>query len=204
MTTFAEEFQVLSDGLFHWSVYEPTVKCEISCIALKTASGLVVIDPVPLSDEAWKKLLDVGALRAVLLTSGNHVRHSDVLRKQHKVPIVTAPATRRDIVEIKCDVVLLETELLYGIAPIAIPGATPGETAFFSNTGVMILGDAITNTNPEKGLEFLPDKYCTDSQQNRLSLKKLLNYDFHTLIFAHGLPVTSKAKEKLSVLLATS
>ena len=204
MTTFAEEFQVLGDGLFHWSVYDPEVKCETSCAALKTASGLVVIDPVPLSDAAWKKLLDIGALRAILLTNGNHVRHADGLRKQHKVPIVTAPATRRDIVGIKCDVVLLETELLYGIAPIAIPGATPGETAFFSNTGVMILGDAIINTDPEKGLEFLPDKYCTDSQQNRLSLKKLLNYDFHTLIFAHGLPVTSRAQEKLNALLATS
>jgi glyoxylase-like metal-dependent hydrolase (beta-lactamase superfamily II) len=204
MTAFAEEFQVLSDGLFHWSVYEPTVKCELSCAALKTSSGLVVIDPVPLSDAAWKKLLDIAALRAILLTNGNHVRQADVLRKQHKVPIVTAPAARRDIVEIKCDVVLLETELLYGIAPIAIPGATPGETAFFSNTGVMVLGDAIINTDPEKGFEFLHDKYCADPQQNRLSLKKLLGYDFHTLIFAHGLPVTSRAKENLRALLATS
>ncbi|HEY0257408.1 MAG TPA: hypothetical protein VGC39_08190 [Candidatus Methylacidiphilales bacterium] len=120
------------------------------------------------------------------------------------MPIVTAPATRRDIVGIKCDVVLLETELLYGIAPIAIPGATPGETAFFSNMGVMVIGDAIINTDSEKGLEFLQDKYCADSQQNRLSLKKLLNYDFHTLIFAHGSPVTSHVKEKLSALLSTS
>jgi glyoxylase-like metal-dependent hydrolase (beta-lactamase superfamily II) len=204
MTAFADEFQVLSDGVFYWSVYDPTVKCEISCAALKTGSGLVVIDPVPLAEAAWKKLLDIAALRAILLTNGNHLRESDVLRKHHKVPIVTAPATRRDIIGIKCDVVLLETELLYGIAPIPIPGATPGETAFFSNTGVMILGDAIINTDPEKGLEFLQDKYCADPQQNRLSLKKLLKYDFHTLIFAHGLPVTSHAKEKLGALLASS
>jgi glyoxylase-like metal-dependent hydrolase (beta-lactamase superfamily II) len=204
MTTFAEEFQVLSEGVFHWSVYEPTVKCEISCAALKTGSGLVVIDPVPLADTAWKELLAIGPLRAILLTNGNHLRDADLLRKHHKVPIVTAPATRHDIVGTKCDVVLLETELLYGIAPIAIPGATPGETAFFSNSGVMVLGDAVINTDPEKGLEFLQDKYCADPRQNRLSLKKLLNYDFHTLICAHGMPVTSKVKEKLSALLASS
>jgi len=201
MTIHADEFQALGANLFHWSVYDPNLKCDLGCAALKTSSGLVLVDPVPLSDAAWKDLLKIAPVRAILLTNGNHVRCADVLRKLHQVPIVTAPATRRDIVEIKCDVVLLENELLYGIAPIAIPGATPGETAFYSNTGVMLLGDAIINTNSEKGLEFLPDKYCTDAEQNRLSLKKLLGYDFHTLTFAHGAPLTSHAKEKLSALL---
>jgi len=204
MTIHADEFQALSETLFHWSIYDPTLKCELCCAALKTGSGLVVVDPVPLSDAAWNDLLKIAPLRAILLTNGNHVRCADALRKQHKVPIVTAPVTRRDIVEIKCDVVLLETELLYGIAAISIPGATPGETAFYSNTGVMLLGDAIINTSPEKGLEFLPDKYCTDAEQNRLSLRKLLSYDFHTLTFAHGTPLTSHAKEKLSTLLNQS
>ena len=35
--------------------------------------------------------------------------------------------------------------------------------------GVMILGDAVINTDSEKGLEFLPDKYCADARQNRES-----------------------------------
>jgi glyoxylase-like metal-dependent hydrolase (beta-lactamase superfamily II) len=205
MTTSADEFQVLSEGVvFYWSAYDPAVKCELSCCALKTGSGLVVIDPAPLADAAWKELLAVASLRAILLTNGNHVRQADALRKLHKVPIVTAPAARRDIIEIKCDVVLLETELLYGISPIAIPGATVGETAFFANTGVMVLGDAVIHTDSEKGLELLPDKYCADPAQNRISLRKLLNYDFHTLIVAHGTPVTSHAKEKLNALLQSS
>jgi len=96
---------------------------------------------------------------------------------------------------------LLETELLYGIAPIAVPGATPGETAFYSNTGVMVIGDAVINGGLEKGLQLLPAKYCTDADQNKLSLRKLLDYNFHTLAFAHGLPITSGAKEKLAALL---
>lgn len=201
MTTCADEFQSLGNVGFYWSVYEPTLKCDMGCTALKTDSGLVVIDPVPLAEEAWKEILKNRPLRAILLTNGNHVRHADVLRKLHKVPIVTAPATNRDIIEIKCDVVLLETELLYGISPVYLPGATVGETAFFSQAGVMALGDAIINTDPQKGMEFLPDKYCHDPEQNRLSLKKLLQFDFHTLTFAHGLPVASNAKEKLNALL---
>jgi len=60
MTTHAEEFQALSDTLYHWSVYAPDVKCEIGCTALKAGSGWVVIDPVPLSLRG--ALLEAGAV----------------------------------------------------------------------------------------------------------------------------------------------
>ena len=201
MSTHADEFQALSDTLYHWSVYEPAVKCEIGCTALRLPSGWVIADPVPLAEPAWKELLALAPLRAVLLTNGNHVRDAVALRDKHQVPIVTAPDTRRDITELRPDVTLLPNELLYGVTAIAIPGATQGETAFYSKTGVMILGDAVINTSTEAGLEFLPDKYCTDAAQNRASLRKLLDYDFHTLTLAHGSPVTTRAKEKLSALL---
>jgi glyoxylase-like metal-dependent hydrolase (beta-lactamase superfamily II) len=201
MTAHADEYQALSDTLYHWSVYEPAVKCEIGCAALRLPSGWVVIDPVPLADAAWQELLALAPLRAILLTNGNHVRDTVALRDKHQVPVVTAADTRRDITELHPDITLLPGELLYGIIAIAIPGATPGETAFYSKTGVMILGDAVINTSTERGLELLPDKYCTDAEQNRASLRKLLDYDFHTLILAHGTPITSRAKEKLSALL---
>jgi glyoxylase-like metal-dependent hydrolase (beta-lactamase superfamily II) len=200
MTTHADEFQALSDTLCHWSVYDPAVRCEIGCTALKLPSGWVVIDPVPLAEAAWKELLAMAPLRAILLTNGNHVRDTLALRAQHRVPVVTAADTRRDIAELRPDVTLLPGELLYGIMAIAIPGATPGETAFYSKTGVMILGDAVINTSPEAGLEFLPDKYCANAEQNRASLRKLLDFDFHTLTLAHGAPVTTRAKEKLGAL----
>ena len=201
MPAHADEFQALSDTLYHWSVFEPAVKCEIGCSALKLASGWVVIDPVPLAPDEWKELLALAPLRAILLTNGNHVRDSIALRDLHKVPVVTAPDTRRDITELRPEITLLPGELLYGICAIAIPGATPGETAFLSNTGVMMLGDAVINTSTERGLEMLPDKYVTDAKQNRASLRNLLKFDFHTLTFAHGAPVTANAKQKLTTLL---
>ena len=99
---------------------------------------------------------------------------------------------------------LLPGELLYGIKAIPIPGATPGETAFYSNAGGLILGDAVINTSTERGLEFLPDKYCTDAKQNRESLRQLLTLDFKILTLAHGAPVVDRAKDKLTALLNSS
>ena len=204
MKAEAEEFQALSDTLYHWSVYEPEVKCEIGCVALKVPSGWVVVDPVPLADPAWKELLELAPVRAILLTNGNHVRDAVALKDKHKVPVVTAPDTRRDITELRPEVTLLPNEMLYGIISISIPGATPGETAFYSRTGVMMLGDAIINTSTQTGLEFLPDKYCDDAKQNRASLRRLLDFDFHILTVAHGAPVTTRAKDKLAALLNSS
>jgi glyoxylase-like metal-dependent hydrolase (beta-lactamase superfamily II) len=204
MNSQAAEFHKLNDTTCVWSVYEPSVKCEIGCTALKSSSGWVVIDPVPLSQAAWDELLAEAPLRAILLTNGNHVRDAASLSKRHKVPIVTAPDTRRDITELRPEVTLLPGELLYGIQAIPIPGATPGETAFYSNSGVMILGDAVINTATDRDLELLPDKYCTDAKQNRESLRKLLAFDFQILTMAHGMPLTKNAKVKLAALLDSS
>jgi glyoxylase-like metal-dependent hydrolase (beta-lactamase superfamily II) len=204
MTSQAAEFQMLSDVVCVWSVYEPSVKCEIGCTALKAGSGWVVIDPVPLSEASWDELLAEAPLRAILLTNGNHVRDAVSLRDRHKVPVATAPDTRRDIAELLPEIALLPGELLYGIQAIPIPGATPGETAFLSNTGALVLGDAVINVSTERGLEFLPDKYCTDAKQNRESLRKLLAFDFKILTLAHGAPVVDRAKAKLTALLNSS
>ena len=111
MPAHADEFQALSDSLYHWSVYEPAVKCEIGCVALRLESGFVVVDPVPLVEAAWKDLLALAPLRAILLTNGNHVRDTVALRKQHHVPIVTGADARRDVTELRPDITLLPNEL---------------------------------------------------------------------------------------------
>ena len=201
MTACADELQQVSDSLFHWSVYDPAIKCELGSIAVKVASGLVVVDPIPLAGDAWAELLAGSPLRAILLTNGNHARDAEALRAKHQVPIVTAPAAHRELAPLVPDVVLLENELIYGASVIPIPGATEGETAFHFGNGVLALGDAVIHLDSEKGLELLPDKYCHDPRENRRSLEKLLALDFHTLTFAHGLPVTQRAKEKLRALL---
>jgi glyoxylase-like metal-dependent hydrolase (beta-lactamase superfamily II) len=200
---FAEEFQALNDAVYYWSVYDPAMKCDVGSTALRTSGGLVVIDPIPLAETAWNDLLARAPLRAVLLTNGNHARHAAALREKYQVPVVTAAATRKDLPDVKPDVLLLENEMVYGIAAIPVPGATAGETAFYFRTAAtLVLGDAVINVDPEKGLEFLPDKYCADPAQNRASLRKLLDLDFNAVTFAHGLPVTTRAREKWAALVS--
>ena len=201
--TRADDLHALGENLYYWSVYESALKCDLACTALHVTSGLVIIDPIPLIDSAWQELMEMAPLRAVLLTNANHVRDAERLRKLYQVPIAAAPAARKAITELKPDIILLENEVTYGIAPIFLPGAAPGETAFYAKAaGVLTLGDAVVNVSTERGLELLPDKYAENPEQNRASLRKLLTLDFHTLTFAHGTPITTHAREKLSALLS--
>jgi len=202
MTARADELQAVSDTLFHWSVYDPSCKCEVDSIAVKVASGLVVVDPVPLDDEAWAELTVASPLRAILITSGNHARNAESLRQKHSVPIVTSIGAHKALAPLVPDVTLLDNELIYGASAISVPGGGPGETAFLFAEGVLVLGDAVINLDSEKGLQLLADKYCEDPRELRRSLGKLADLQFHTLAFAHGTPVTQRAKEKLRALIS--
>jgi len=52
----ADEFQALSDTLYHWSVFEPSVKCEIGCTAFKAGERLGGSSiPMPLAEPAGEK-----------------------------------------------------------------------------------------------------------------------------------------------------
>lgn len=203
MSARAEEFQSLSATLIYWSFYNPALKCEMGSTALRTPDGLVVIDPSPLSPDAWKELLADDPLRAIFLTNSNHEREAVILQKRYGAQIAAAADAVPEITALKPNLILADREKFYGLTAIAIPGATLGETAFHApENGVMVVGDAVINLSPTEGLELLPNKYCADAKQNRISLKKLLDFDFHTLTFAHGLPVTVRAKARLAELLS--
>lgn len=194
----AEEFQVVAPNLCVWSAYSPEIKAELYSTAYINSGSIELIDPVELSEPAWNDLLKLGTPRSVLLTSGNHLRDADLYRKKCRIPVVGSVGTREDLGK-EVDVVLFGTEVIHGLKPVPLPGGGPGETAFLSADGVLILGDVLISMGGE--LAVLPDKYCTDAKKLRESLRKLLDLEFNTVTFAHGLPLTQKAKERLAAVI---
>jgi Metallo-beta-lactamase superfamily len=195
----AAEFQRVAPGVFHWQVFEPAVKCDLSACALVTPDGLVFIDPLPLAGVALDALAASASPLAILLTSGNHERAADDFRRRFHVPICATAAAAASM-STAVDRTLLDG----GTAPgamrvIALPSAGPGEVAFIGN-GVACIGDAVINLDAH-GFSLLPPKYCADSRRLSGDLRKLLSYDFRILTFAHGPPLTQCARERLETLL---
>ena len=190
------EYSMIRPGLFHWQGYESEVKCDCSSTAIVTSAGLIFLDPIPLAEGALKDLVaeSFSAPAAVVLTSGNHQRESLALAKRFGIPVY-APVDAGD--DIIADQRFLSGDPVAGLESIALPGFGPGETAFLQE-GVLILGDALINLEPE-GLRPLPEKYREDKKQSLRSLENLKGLKPEFLLFAHGHPIIQNASGRLAV-----
>lgn len=190
------EVQRLDAALTIWSRYDSTVKAELFSTALAVGSKIFLIDPIALGDDDPPI---GGAVTGIVVTNANHRRASADFSAKFAAPIyamreATAPGAR----ELRDGDVLADD-----LQIIAIEGAAPGEIALFSSRdqGLLIVGDALINFG-SNGFNFLPAKYCSDSKRMRKSLSKLLDLNFERMLFAHGTPIMSKARDRLSTLIA--
>jgi len=180
----AEEIEPVAGGVWIWHVYDPTVKAELFSTALETSGGVYLIDPIALASDAVAELTELGRIAGIVVTNENHNRAGRDFADQFQVPIHERT--------LKSD----------GLIGIPIDGAPAGEIAILSERdgGTMVIGDALINFEPY-GFSLLPAKYCSDRKAMRLSLGKLLDYSFDRMLFAHGMPILSGARQRLEQLL---
>lgn len=198
------EFKKVAPGVVTWSVYSEDCKTHCFGHAVTHQENLVLIDPIlPASLEIWNKIMKLGTPNLIILTNGNHERHSLKVAKEYGIPI-GACATAVSELSRKPEIILDGQVKMQGLRPLRCPGGGHGELALYSeSTKTLVLGDSVINL-PETGFQLLPEKYCTDPAQLKRSLATLLNFDFDILLMAHGVPLTSSAKSKLRNLLKQS
>lgn len=196
-----DEIQRVNERLVFWQGYEPAVKVDLSSHAWLTAQGWVLIDPIPLRDEALAELRGGEKVAAIVLTNGNHERAAADYQKKTGARIFAHEGARGalsdgDVQWIK------DTEEVCGLAAIHLPGFAAGEIALHApeGGGIVMMGDALVNLE-STGFALLPDKYCDDPKLARESAQKLLQFSFELMTFAHGLPIIAGAKRRLKQLL---
>jgi hypothetical protein len=197
----ADEVQQITPDLWFWQSYDPSVKCDLSSCALRLERGLLLIDPILLTKEAFGQLTEIAKPIAIIITNGNHARAASSYRERLRVPVMAHLEAHAEL-GIPIDEALTEGEFFDGaISIITIPGAGPGEIALYSPAGVIAVGDALIQFEPH-GFSLLPAKYCVDTKLMRISLRKLLRFEFEVLTFAHGLPLVDRARQRLETLIA--
>jgi hypothetical protein len=200
-----DDFQHVSAGLWFWQGYEPSVKTDLCSCAVLSGPGLYFIDPIPLGAEPLAELSAAAQPAGMILTNGNHERAAAEYRKRFNVPVFAHEEARGEF-DIEADHWIADGATIGGdLTAVQLPGAPRGEIAIHSAAGggVMLMGDALVNIEP-RGFGFLPDKYCADAKLMKVSLRKLLQFSFDAMTFAHGLPVVSGAKKRLEQLLQSS
>lgn len=195
----AFEIEAVIPGIFLWRYYDATIKTDLFSTGLRTNSGTFLIDPVSLAPDA---MADLDRVIGIIVTNENHPRAAAQFAERFHAPIYAEPTVAAAL---KGAIPTgLGMEFAPGLRALPVGGAAAGEIAIYWEVekGTMVVGDALINFEPY-GFTFLPTKYCSNFKLMRASLAKLLDYSFERMLFSHGEPILSHARDRLEALLQT-
>lgn len=188
-------------GVWHWHVADERIGGFISAAhAVRADGGAVLIDPLPLSEDAFSRLPDVSA---ICLTTSSHQRSAWRLRRELGVR-VWAPAASKEVEE-EPDERYSEGDAMPGdLRAIFTPGAGTTQHSFLLDAGggVLITPDIFVRP-PGEPLALIPAEYAHDAEQARRTAERLLDLDFAVLCTGHGAPVTDDPKAAVRAALRT-
>ena len=196
------DFDRIASNIAIWHDYDSAVKAELHSTCLGTPDGTYFIDPIPLANEALYELIGSNSVGGIIVTNGNHHRASAKFAEKFSAPLFGRTEAFLNKMARGLKSVTDGDEISEGLRGIGIEGAADGEIAlhYAPDGGTFIIGDALINFEPY-GFTFLPAKYCSNQEQMRRSLRKLLDYKAERILFAHGTPILSGASERLRGLL---
>ena len=191
------EFCRVSTAFAIWYSYDPTIKADLFSTAFAARNELTVVDPIALPAPHRTELDSLGRVATIVVTNANHLR--DTLNFSHSASIFAPSALNAELTDYHA---LSDGLQLGPFRAIKIDGAADGEFALYhpDDGGTLIVGDALINFEPH-GFDLLPQKYCTNQKLMVRSLRRLLGLDFNRIFFAHGIPIVTRARERLASLL---
>jgi glyoxylase-like metal-dependent hydrolase (beta-lactamase superfamily II) len=187
-------------GVYRFAMHNEQIDGESDGYAVVEKGRVVLIDPLPMSLPALKKL---GTVEAICLTASCHERAAKRYQRQFKVPVY-APKRAVDFEGTKIDRWYGPgARLPGGLKAVHSPGPTDAHYSLYlaRSGGVVFCADLLTNASGRK-LTFVPGEYQDDPQGTRTSVRQLLKLKFRVLCTNHGKPVKTRAKQAIRRTLA--
>ena len=198
--TVADHAEEVVRGVWTWSIHDERIDFVSTAHAVTSAEGTVLVDPLPLVDDA---LAGLGDIRAICLTAGTHQRSAWRYRRKLGVP-VHAPALSKLIEEEPDERYGDGDDLPGGLRAVFTPGAGTTQHTFLLDRegGIAFVPDLFVNVAGQ-GLAIVGEEEMPDPEEARRSIRKLLDLPFAVLCLDHGSPVTNDPKTAISALLAS-
>ena len=193
----------LLPGIWQWSWYSEEKQLDFNGLFLTVGEHKILIDPPPMTGEASSVILRNGPVDYIIVTNRDHARESvkyqDEFRCQLHVP--DADAAQMDVTPTKT---FKDGELLTGgIWVIQLKDQkSPGESALFiqQGKGVLIVGDALIGKPAGSVSLLLAEKYA-DVMKAKEGLRRLLKYNFDSLLVGDGASILTGARPAVERLL---
>jgi len=164
----------------------------------------ILVDPPPMTAGDIAFARQGGPVDYIIVTNRDHERETAQLREEFHCTVMVPDLDAKEMT-LTIDKTCKDGELLPGgiwVVQLAHQ-KSPGESALFLQTGkgLLIVGDAIIG-KPEGALRLLPPEKYADIGQAREGLRRLLKYDFDSLIVGDGVSLVTGAKSLLEQMLA--
>ncbi|MGH7204865.1 MAG: hypothetical protein ACREI2_01510 [Nitrospiraceae bacterium] len=188
--------QLLS-GIWEWSWFSQEKQLDFNGHFLLIGEHRVLIDPPLMTAEDIAQVKKGGHVDYILLTNRDHEREAATYQQEFGCQ-VTVPEADAPQMTLEADKTYKDGELLPGgIWIIHLKDQkSPGESALFiqQGKGVLIVGDALIG-KPHGSLMMLPAEKYADAGKAREGLRRLLKYNFDTILVGDGTSILTGAKQ---------
>jgi glyoxylase-like metal-dependent hydrolase (beta-lactamase superfamily II) len=186
----------LLPGIWQWSWFSQEKQLEFNGLFLFVGEHRILVDPPLMTSEDRLQIRKSGQVDYILLTNRDHEREAAACQAEFGCQVMVPEADAPQMT-VKANKTYKDGELLPGgIWAIHLKDQkSHGESALFiqQGKGVMILGDALIG-KPSGSLSLLPAEKYADPTKAREGLRRLLKYNFETLLTGDGASILAGAK----------
>lgn len=186
----------LLPGIWQWSWFSDEKQLDFNGLFLAVGEHKIVIDPPPMTAEASTHIRRQGALDYIIVTNRDHLREAATYQAEFRcqLQVPEADAAQMDVKPTKT---YKDGELLPGgIWAIHLKDQkSPGESALYiQQGGVLIVGDALIG-KPPGTVSLLPSERYGDVTKAKEGLRRLLKYNFDSILVGDGASIIFGAKQ---------
>ena len=196
----------LLPGVWQWSWFSEEKQLDFNGLFLTVGEHKILVDPPPMTGEASSVILRNGPVDYIIVTNRDHAREAAKCQGEFhcRLQVPEADAAQMDLTPSKT---FKDGELLPGgIWVIQLKDQkSPGESALFiqQGKGVLIVGDALIG-KPSGSVSLLSAEKYADVRKAREGLRRLLKYNFDSLLVGDGVSILTGAKQAVERLLQPS
>lgn len=196
--------KALLPNIWEWSWFSEEKQLTFNGHLLAVGEHRILVDPPPMTanDIAFAQL--GSPVDYIIVTNRDHERETAQLREKFQCTVIVPDLDAKEMA-LTTTKTCKDGELLPGgIWVVQLSHQkSPGESALFLDTGkgILIVGDAIIG-HPEGALRLLPPEKYADIGQAREGLRRLLKYNFDSLLVGDGTSIVTGAKPILEQMLA--
>lgn len=187
----------LLPNVWEWSWFSEEKQLNFNGHVLRVGEHTVIVDPPLMTSPDIAQIRQLGEVDYMVITNRDHERETQTYQNTFGCRVFV-PEKDAPEMKITANKPYADGELLPGgiWAVHLADQKSPGECALFiqQGKGILIVGDALIG-KPVGSLSLLPAEKYVDVTKAREGLKRLLKYNFDTILVGDGTSIVTGAKQ---------